>query len=82
VVRFLYDWDWAGAEIEFKRAIELNPGSADAHVWYGVFLAQMERGSEGIAELKRAEALDPLSLSVHVNAGLGVLPAETVRASH
>jgi len=69
VVRFLYDWDWAGAEIEFKRAIELNPSSADAHVWYGVFLAQMDRGSEAIAELKRAEALDPLSLSVHVNAG-------------
>jgi tetratricopeptide (TPR) repeat protein len=69
VVRFLYDWDWAGAEIEFKRAIELNPSSADARVWYAVFLAQMERGSEAIAELKRAEALDPLSLPVHVNAG-------------
>lgn len=69
VVRFLYDWDWAGAENEFKRAIELNPNSADAHVWYGVFLAQMERASEAIPELKRAEALDPLALSVHVNAG-------------
>jgi TolB-like protein/DNA-binding winged helix-turn-helix (wHTH) protein/tetratricopeptide (TPR) repeat protein len=69
VVRFLYDWDWAGAEKEFKRAIELNPSSVDAHVWYAVFLGQMGRGSEAIAELKRAEALDPLSLSVHVNAG-------------
>jgi TolB-like protein/DNA-binding winged helix-turn-helix (wHTH) protein/tetratricopeptide (TPR) repeat protein len=69
VVRFLYDWDWPGAEKEFKRAIELNPSSADAHVWYGVFLAQMERGREAIAELKRSEALDPLSLSVHMNAG-------------
>jgi TolB-like protein/tetratricopeptide (TPR) repeat protein len=69
VVRFLYDWDWAGAETEFKRAIELNPSAADAHIWYSVFLAQMERGSEAIAELKRSEALDPLSLAVHVNAG-------------
>ena len=68
-VRFLYDWDWARAEKEFKRAVELNPSSADAHVWYAVSLAQMERGTEAIAELKRAEVLDPLSLSGHVNAG-------------
>ena len=69
VVRFLYDWDWAGAEAEFKRALELNSGSADAHVWYGVFLAQMGRGSEAVSEMKRAEALDPLSLSVYKNTG-------------
>jgi tetratricopeptide (TPR) repeat protein len=69
VVRFLYDWDWRGAELQFKRAMELNPSSADAHIWYAVFLVCMGRGSEAIVELKRAEALDPLSLSVHVNAG-------------
>jgi TolB-like protein/DNA-binding winged helix-turn-helix (wHTH) protein len=67
VVRFLHDWDWAGAEAEFRRAIGLNAGSADAHVWYGVFLAQMGRGKEAESELKRAEALDPLSLSVYEN---------------
>jgi TolB-like protein/Flp pilus assembly protein TadD len=69
VVRFLYDWDWAGAEIEFKKAIELNSGSADAHSWYSVYLAQMGRGGEATAEMKRAEALDPLSLTVYVNTG-------------
>jgi len=67
VVRFLHDWDWGGAEAEFKRAIGLNSGSADAHVWYGVFLAQMGRGKEAESEMKHAEALDPLSLSVYEN---------------
>jgi tetratricopeptide (TPR) repeat protein len=69
VVRFLYDWDWAGAEREFKQSIELNPNSTDVHLWYGVFLAQMERAREAIPELQRAEMLDPLSLPVHVDAG-------------
>jgi TolB-like protein/DNA-binding winged helix-turn-helix (wHTH) protein/Flp pilus assembly protein TadD len=69
VVRFLYDWDWDGAQKEFDQAIRLNPSSADAHLWYGVFLAQMGRRDPSIAETKRAEALDPLSLVVHVNAG-------------
>jgi serine/threonine-protein kinase len=69
VVRFLYDWDWAAAEIQLKKAIELNPGSGDAHGWYGVYLAQMGRAGEAIGEMKRAEALDPLSLTVYVNTG-------------
>jgi tetratricopeptide (TPR) repeat protein len=68
-VGFLYDWDWAGAQKELKRAIELNPGFADAHVWYGVFLAQMGRSDEAVSQIKLAEAVDPLSLGVHVNAG-------------
>ena len=68
-VRFLYDWDWRGAEEEFKRATALNAASSDAHGWYGVFLAQMGRFQEALAEMKRAESLDPLSVAVHVNAG-------------
>jgi tetratricopeptide (TPR) repeat protein len=68
-IRFLYDWGWPQAEKEFARAIELNPNSADAHLWRGVFLAQMGRAPEAIAEIQRAEAIDPLSLAVHVNAG-------------
>jgi TolB-like protein/Tfp pilus assembly protein PilF len=68
-VRFLYDWDWRAAEEEFKQAIELAQASVDAHLWYGVFLGQMGRSSEAIAEVERAERLDPLSISVHVNAG-------------
>ena len=68
-VHFLHDWDWAGAEKEMKRAIELNPGSSDAHMWYAEFLAQMGRSGQAISEMQRAEALDPLSLVVHGQAG-------------
>jgi TolB-like protein/tetratricopeptide (TPR) repeat protein len=58
------DWDWAAAEREFKRAIELNPNYATAHQWYGEFLAYMGRFDEGLAEVKRAQELDPLSLII------------------
>jgi TolB-like protein/DNA-binding winged helix-turn-helix (wHTH) protein len=68
-VRFLYDWDWPGAEAEFRRALALNRASADAHVWYGVFLGQMGRFNDGIAELRQAIALDPLSVPVRISAG-------------
>jgi TolB-like protein/DNA-binding winged helix-turn-helix (wHTH) protein/Tfp pilus assembly protein PilF len=68
-IRFLYDWDWPQAEREFTQAVKLNPNSSDAHLWRGVFLAQMGRSDEGISEIKLAENLDPLSLAVHVNAG-------------
>jgi len=68
-VRFLYDWDWPGAESELRRAIELNDDSADAHVWYGIFLAQMSRFDDALGEMRRAQALDPLSVAVHLSAG-------------
>jgi len=60
----LYAWDWAAAETEYKRAIELNPGYATAHHWYAWHLLVMGRNSEGIFELRRAENLDPLSLII------------------
>jgi TolB-like protein/Tfp pilus assembly protein PilF len=60
--RYVYDWDWAGAEKEYIRAIELNPGYATAHQWYAEYLSRMGRHNEAIAELKRARELDPLSL--------------------
>jgi len=68
-IRFLYDWDWSQADKEFTQAVKLNPNSSDAHLWRGVFFAQMGRSDEGISEIKVAESLDPLSLAVHVNAG-------------
>ena len=68
-VHFLHGWDWAGAEREMKRAVELNPGSSDAHMWYAEFLAQMGRSGQAISEIQLAEALDPLSLAVHAQAG-------------
>jgi TolB-like protein/DNA-binding winged helix-turn-helix (wHTH) protein len=60
----LYDWDWESAEKEYKRAIELNPGYATAHHWYAWHLIVMGQDSEGIAELRKAESLDPLSLII------------------
>jgi TolB-like protein/DNA-binding winged helix-turn-helix (wHTH) protein/Tfp pilus assembly protein PilF len=64
----LYPWDWDGAEKEFRRALELNPNYATAHHWYGYHLMMMGRDEQGIAELRRAENLDPLSLII--SAGL------------
>ena len=60
----LYDWNWDSAEVEFKRAIELNPGYATAHHWYGWHLAVLGRKDEAIAEMREAAALDPLSLII------------------
>ena len=61
-VKALYDWDWPGAEREFKRALELSPGDADAHFAYSVtYLTPLGRLDEALAEIQRALALDPLS---------------------
>ncbi len=56
-----FDWDWSGAEREFKRAIELNPNSALSHARYGECLKTRLRFNESIAEAQRALELDPLS---------------------
>lgn len=58
-----HEWDWPGAESEFKRAIELNPNLAAAHSNYALFLAVMGRTAEALAENKRAQELDPLRIS-------------------
>jgi tetratricopeptide (TPR) repeat protein len=60
----LYDWDWESAEQEYKRAIVLNPGYATAYQWYAWHLMVMGRNGEAIAELKKAESRDPLSLII------------------
>jgi TolB-like protein/tetratricopeptide (TPR) repeat protein len=61
-VKALYDWDWPGAQREFKRALELSPGDADVHFAYGVtYLTPLGRLDEALAEIQRALALDPLS---------------------
>ena len=60
----LYDWGWASAEKEYKRALALNPGYATAHHWYAWHLIVTGRNGDGIAELKKAESLDPLSLII------------------
>jgi DNA-binding winged helix-turn-helix (wHTH) protein/TolB-like protein/Flp pilus assembly protein TadD len=60
-VKAYYDWDWAGAEVEFKRALELNPNSSDALREYSGYLTALSRNDEAVAEAKRARKLDPLS---------------------
>jgi TolB-like protein/DNA-binding winged helix-turn-helix (wHTH) protein/Tfp pilus assembly protein PilF len=60
-IKFNYDWDWAGAETEFSRAIELDPGSLRAHSDYGYLLMAVGRHDEAIREGRIAAQLDPLS---------------------
>ena len=59
-VLFWYDYDWPGAEKEFRRAIELNPTLAGAHTLYGWYLTCLGRPENGIAESRKSQALDPL----------------------
>ncbi len=69
LVKENYDWDWPGAEGEFKRAIQLNSNSATAHQWYGDFLTKLGRFEEARLELKKAQELDPLSLLINTSVG-------------
>jgi eukaryotic-like serine/threonine-protein kinase len=64
-----FDWDWSGAEQQFKRAIELNPNSALSHERYSEFLRTRLRFNESIAETQRAQELDPLSTDIVTNGG-------------
>jgi serine/threonine-protein kinase len=59
--KMFYDFDWTAAEREFRRAIELNPGLADAHDGLALFLMANERHEEASAEIEKARQLDPLS---------------------
>jgi len=65
----VYDWDWAAAEREFKRALELGGGEADVHAAYATFLHVRGRFSEAIAEIEQARRLDPLSATLASDAG-------------
>jgi serine/threonine-protein kinase len=62
-----YYWDWEAAERDFRRAVELNPGSAHVHHWYGERLALSGRTDEALAEYLVALELDPLSLIINTN---------------
>ncbi len=70
LVNVVYEWNWAGAEKEYRRAIELNPNYATGHQWYGEYLAAMGRDKESQSEMQRALELDPLSLIGNSAAGL------------
>ena len=59
-----YDYDWNAAEKEFRLAIQLDPGYATAHQWYGEYLSFQGRFDEALAESERARQLDPMSLII------------------
>jgi len=59
------DWDWAGAEPEWQRALELNPNGANAHAYYAHFLAQRGRADEGLRHSELAIKLDPFNALYH-----------------
>jgi DNA-binding winged helix-turn-helix (wHTH) protein/tetratricopeptide (TPR) repeat protein len=60
-IKMDYDWDWMGAEKEFKLAIQLDPDYPTAHQWYSVYLSVMGRHAEAIAAAEQAYALDQIS---------------------
>jgi len=70
-----FDWDWPGAEREFKRAIELNPNSGLSHDRYAIYLETRGRFNESMAEAQRAQELDPLSPEIVSGLGFVYLSA-------
>ena len=76
-VLYRYHWDWPGAEREFQRSLELDPGSAEGHRAYAMYLLTVRRHEEGLAEMRRARELSPLSTWIN-----GELAAALVRARH
>jgi len=64
---YRFDWDWVGAEREFRRALELNGNYAPAHHWYSMYLAVVGRRQQALAEAQKAYELDPLSPVVGAN---------------
>jgi TolB-like protein/Tfp pilus assembly protein PilF len=68
-VKLNYEWDWAGAEAEFRRSIELNPGYPHGHHWYAHLLLSSGRDEEALAESHRALELDLLSPIMNLHLG-------------
>jgi len=67
--KLYYDWDWDGAEREYKRAIDLNPNYAIPHHGYAYYLISTGRTEAGIAEIQKAQDIDPLSLVINTDHG-------------
>ena len=68
-VKLTYDWDWKGAEAEFKQSLALNPGYAHGHHWYAHLLLSSGRKDEAFAESNRALELDPVSPIINLHLG-------------
>jgi Tfp pilus assembly protein PilF len=70
-MQYVYDLDWEGAEKEFKLAIQLNPNSMYAHLWYGIYLGKKGQLDKAFIEQARAYELDPLNIVVNYGMGAG-----------
>jgi DNA-binding winged helix-turn-helix (wHTH) protein/TolB-like protein/Flp pilus assembly protein TadD len=62
-------WDWLGAEKELKRAIELNPNYAIGHTWYAIYLSETGQFDKAFVEIRKAQALDPVSPIIEATEG-------------
>ena len=69
LIKEFYDWDWVGADREFKKIIGLNPNYATARHWYALILLDMARFDEAVKEIRKAQELDPLSLVISRTVG-------------
>ena len=69
----VYEWNWAAAEREYQRAVQLEPNFPTAHLWYGYLLETLGRFDEAIAERQRARDLDPLAPSAYTGLGNALL---------
>jgi serine/threonine protein kinase/Tfp pilus assembly protein PilF len=74
-IKAVTDWDWQGAENEYRRAIELNPKYATAHHWYGAQLFVQGRFDEALQQFTEAQQLDPLSLGINKDFAVAYLYA-------
>jgi len=64
-LRFGHDWDWTGAENDFRRALDIDPNNLDAHFFSAMLFMALGRFADSIAHIERAAQLDPLSSTVH-----------------
>ncbi len=69
LIIFWYDWDWQAAEKEYRRALELDPNSAEAHFGYAHLLSNIARHEQALAEIKHSRELDPVSLRTNAVEG-------------
>ena len=67
VVKRDFEWDWSGAEADFQRAIELNPGYVEAYHWHSTLLSMLGRHADALREKKKALAMDPLSVVIRTD---------------
>jgi DNA-binding winged helix-turn-helix (wHTH) protein len=68
-VKFYFEWDWRRAEVEFQRAIGVDPNYAASHEWYSIYLLAADRASEAFREIQLARRRDPLSLAINTDLG-------------